>query len=142
MYTETDPPHKIIILNIDGTATEITIEEMKAIILKAGGSKNVYTFSKDKSTAEPEKKPESTSFLEKTVIDAISTDPKKTLIAKRIKPTPGQLCTGEGKGEPCILEATWDINGNLYCNDHFQKSKKDCADNGFAVELSKLEEAS
>ena len=142
VYTETDFPPKIIILNIDGTATEITLEEMKAIILKAGGkSKNVYTFSKDKSTTEPENKPESTSFLEKTVIDAISTNPKKTLIAKRIKPTPGQLCTGEGKGEPCILEATWDITGNLYCNDHFQKSKKTCEDNGFAVELSKLEEA-
>jgi P4 family phage/plasmid primase-like protien len=63
----------------------------------------------------------------------------KIIFAKHIKPFPGELCTGEAKGSQCPLEATWNINGNLYCDDHFNASKKSCEENGYTVELVKAE---
>jgi hypothetical protein len=67
---------------------------------------------------------------------------RKVILAKRIKPMPGQSCQAEGHGEPCILEATYEIDGNLYCDKHFLKSKKVCLDNGYSVELAPVEEGS
>ena len=65
----------------------------------------------------------------------VTTSENKIIYAKRIKPVAGQTCQAEGIGEPCTLEAVWNISDNLYCEDHFQASKKTCENNGFTVEL-------
>jgi len=113
---ETDPPHKIIILNIDGTATEITLEEMKTLILKRGGSEKTATFSKPKLNTESEKKAESTAIPEKTAIAVIS-NPKKTF-NKYLQ---------------------YDLNGNLYCETHFREQKKFCEENGTGLKHAETE---
>ena len=143
----------IIILNIDGTARQITVEEMISIINKKRECSIDECILKEDSKPKEEKKVESTLIPETSVPTHISTlnaigesetdkvkdNSKKTLYAKRIKREPGVLCQAEGIGGPCPLEATWNITGNLYCEDHFKTSKKDCEDNGFAVELAKEE---
>ena len=57
----------------------------------------------------------------------------RVLYAKQIRATAGILCTGEAHGNACIKEAEWNLNGNLYCPEHFLASKKTCEDNGYAV---------
>jgi hypothetical protein len=178
--TETDSVTQFIILNIDGTATEITLEEMKALIIKTGGGNNKECIINQGLSSESNNKGESTLIPEKSVIGVIlevnpekdtdsaqlkegvpSVPPfpdklkvineesglkrlevnpdSKVLFAKRVKPVSGQRCQGEGKGSRCTLEATWNLNGNLYCDDHFDASKKSCEENGYTVELVKVE---
>ena len=148
---------QIIILNIDGTAKKITLEDMIVLITNIknkGGVTNSKRILNDASKPKEEKKNESTLIQEISVDAHISQESSKpiitnhsaigeseirdtykqriTLIAKRIKPTAGVICTGEAHGNACIKEAEYNFNGNLYCPEHFEKAKKDCVDNDYA----------
>lgn len=70
--TETDPLTQIIILNIDGTAKQITLEEMKLIIIKKGSIDNSGAFFKGVSSIKEENKPESKPIQQTSVNGALS----------------------------------------------------------------------
>ena len=136
--TETDPPTQIIILNIDGTATEITLEEMKELIIKKGEGNNKECILNQDIPSESNNKGKNTLIPEKNVIGVIS-NPEKTfntyLPAKKIRRTPGVTCNNYG----CTLEAEYDLNGNLYCVTHFGDQKKFCEDNGTGLKSTETE---
>lgn len=79
-------------------------------------------------TTQPEN-----SALGESDVEKVKSSKKITLIAKQLKPTAGILCTGEARGNVCIKEAEWNLNGNLYCPEHFLASKKTCENNNYIV---------
>jgi hypothetical protein len=128
---ESDPPP--IILNIDGTAKRISLEEIKDIIInnKKGGSNIVSAFFNPEESPKEEIKPKSMDISKKSIDATFS----RTIIAKPIKRKGGVYCMAMSHGTDCPWEAEWDINGNLYCKDHFPEQAKLCEDNGVRVEI-------
>ncbi|MGA2683175.1 MAG: hypothetical protein ABSF44_15415 [Candidatus Bathyarchaeia archaeon] len=149
---------EIIILNIDGTAKRISLEDMCALITKKNtvGISNIDSvLSKDISNSINENKAKNT-IIQETIVDAhisneTPTPPiantaegesevkyihkdKTVLKARRIKPRAGVLCIAEGCGGPCTKEAEWYLDGNILCPEHFLVSKKTCQENDCDVQ--------
>jgi hypothetical protein len=49
---------------------------------------------------------------------------KDLVKAHKLTPTPGRFCSSEEKGVSCALEAVYDLNGNLFCLDHYEEEKE------------------
>jgi len=127
---QTDVPP--IILNIDGTANQITIEEIKDIIInnKKTGSNIDGTYSNPISIPIEENKPDNTPIQEIAVNGAFT----KWLEYERIPRQGGRTCSSvDNGGYDCTLEAEYNLNGNLYCVECFKKRVKENAENGFGV---------
>ncbi len=110
---QTDVPP--IILKIDGTAREITQEEMKKIIL--GESLFEGAFSTLKQTLKEESSPAYTFFSEESAKSTFSRYAEYSRISRK----PGVLCSAIKQGCECGFEAEWSINGNLYCDSCFRE---------------------
>lgn len=128
---ETDPLTRIIILNLDGTAKPISLEEMKYIIIKKRGVNSILTLSNSNPTSTEEKKPESTSIPKILTFTHY-------LKAKRIKRIAGVYCASSGTGNNCRFEAEWDVNGNLFCETHFREHAKFNEENGIGVQITEV----
>jgi hypothetical protein len=128
---ETDPLTRIIILNLDGTAKKITLEEMKDIIIKKRSVNYVVTFSNSNSPSIGENKPESTTIPKIRTFEHY-------LKAHPLKRTPGIYCSSTGTGNSCHFEAEWNLNGNLYCETHFREHIKFNEENGIGVQIMEV----
>jgi hypothetical protein len=128
---QSDPPP--IILNIDGTAKPITLEELKNIIInnKKGGSNNSVAFLTTKETSLPKIEAKTTAVSEIAVSAVFS----RYINAVPIKRQPGVFCTALLHGADCHYEAEWELNGNLYCATHYPEQVKTCESNGVGVRV-------
>lgn len=127
---QTDPP--IIILNIDGTAKPISLEDMKDIVINnkkrvvnndryiLNTPKSPINQSNDKSTTKPE------------IVGGNGFS--RTIRFKSIPRRPGIICQALDSGSDCGFEAEFDLNGNLYCHRHFHEQVKMVEANGVKVE--------
>lgn len=124
---------QIIILNIDETAQQISLEEMKDIINNNFRRESVFVgaFYKANSEVETENKPESMPIPEIAVKGAFS----RTLEYEKIPRKPGVFCLSEAQGDGCTFEAEYNINGNLYCETHFREQARFLQDNGTELKL-------
>jgi hypothetical protein len=128
---QTDIP--IIILNIDGTAKPISLEEMKDIILgnkKTGSNINGVILTPNSNPVD-KTKPENTA-IPKIAIKAVFS---RYVTATPIKRCPGIYCTAMNHGDDCHYEAEWNLNGNLLCKSHFPEQVKLCEENGTGVNI-------
>lgn len=135
---QTDLP--IIILNLDGTAKPISLEEMKDIIInnkKTGSNIDGVLFTPNPNPVS-KIKAESAPIQEIAVKGVFS----RYITAKPIKRQPGVYCKAMDHGSDCHYEAEWDLNGNLYCKDHFPEQAKLCEDNGVGVKIVNPSEVS
>ena len=128
--------HPIIILNINGTANQISIEEFVAVIKSSTLPLNMSQVSKADSDAVQENKQESTDIAETAAFSEDST----VLFYRRLAPNEPKPCDGEAKGRQCSLEAEYEIlsSGNeikpLYCKNHFTLTAKNCLENGYKLQ--------
>jgi hypothetical protein len=125
---ETDPLTRIIILNLDGTAKPISLEEMMYIIIKKRESNiSGVLFTPNPKSIEQIK-------AKSTPIPKISTS-AHILKAHKIKRVAGIFCSSTGSGGGCGFEAEWNLNGNLYCETHFREHIKFNEENGIGVQI-------
>ncbi len=124
---------QIIILNIDGTAQKITLEDMTKKILNSIFTDKKFTaaFLKTESNTKTENKAESTAIPEIAANATFS----RTLEYEQIKREPGIFCSSEGDGDGCNFEAEFKINGNLFCKMHFKEQARFLQDNGTGLRL-------
>ncbi|NLD66119.1 MAG: hypothetical protein GX648_06045, partial [Crenarchaeota archaeon] len=124
---------QIIILNIDGTAQKITLEDMTKKILNSIFTDKKFTaaFLKTESNTKTENKAESTAIPEIAVNATFS----RTLEYEQIKREPGIFCSSEGDGDGCNFEAEFILNGNLFCKTHFMEQARFLQDNGTGLRL-------
>ena len=125
---ETDPLTRIIKLNINGTAQNLTLEEMQSIIIKKGSVNNTVTLSNINPTLNTEIEAKSTPIQQIPTLMHI-------LKAYQIKRKAGVFCSSVGKGYDCSFEAEWNLNGNLYCETHFREQVKFNEENRVHVEI-------
>jgi hypothetical protein len=121
---QTDLP--IIILNFNGTANQITLEYMKNIIINNKKTDSIINGIYSTANISPNNKiePENMPKQENATKGAYS----KFVIAQQLRPTPGLTCA------TCnIIEATWNLNGNLYCDTHFHEQRKILNENNIGV---------
>jgi len=133
--TSVEIDSQIIILNIDGTAQIITLEELKQKILNST-SNFTDAFSKAESNSKQENKAKNTTIPEIVVKDVFS----RTLEYEVIDRSPGVYCSSPGDGYGCTFEAEYNINGNLYCPTHFKEQVKFLQDNGTGLKLKETSE--
>ena len=119
---------QIIILNIDGSAQQISIEEMKDIVNNTFRRESVFigAFCKANSTLKTENKTEDTPITENAAKGAFS----RYVEYEKIPRKPGVYCSSEGEGDGCTYEAEYNLNGNLYCETHFHREARFLQDNG------------
>ena len=131
---ETDPLTRIIILNLDGTAKPISLEEMMYIIIKKRESNiSGVLFTPNPNSVE-QIKAESTLIPQIAVKGVLS----KHLKAHQIKRVAGIFCSSTGSGGGCGFEAEWNLNGNLYCETHFREHIKFNEENGIGVQIMEV----
>jgi hypothetical protein len=58
---------------------------------------------------------------------------KHTIPYRLLAPTEPAPCDGEYKGGACGFEAKYKVDSNHYCQEHFDRAKKSCEDNGFTL---------
>ena len=118
-----------MILKIDGTAREISLEEMEKTIL--GEVIFEDAFSTPNQNIERENNPDNEIFSEKSVKSTFS----RYAEYNRIPRKPGLLCSAIKQGCECGFEAEWSINGNLFCESCFKNQVKFLQDNDVGLKL-------
>jgi hypothetical protein len=128
---QTDTP--IIILNFDGTANQITLEDMKNIIINNKKTDSIINgvYSTPVSNSISQIEVESVPKSETAVKGVFS----KYITATPIQRQPGVYCSALDHGNDCHYEAEWNLNGNLFCSAHFKEQVKMCEDNGTGVNM-------
>lgn len=135
-----------IIPKIDGSAYEITIDELKDVVLGSGNvnlprvetdsiSSQVLTAKIDSNDENNPLNDANKEFAQST---QLSTDDKTTYYRK-LSPSELSKCDGEAVGEQCPHEAAYEmlIEENpvkpRYCESHFQTTRKSCIENGYKL---------
>jgi hypothetical protein len=132
---------QIIIPKIDGSALQISIEELKNIILgsetpeicRGGNPSFSVTVSKPNSDAIQENNVETVSESEIETLEQNS----RNLFYRRLSPYEQQPCDGESKGGPCAHLAEYEMLSSdnpikpCYCENHFKLTKTSCVENDF-----------
>jgi len=126
--------HPIIILNVDGTANQISVEVLTKVVR---GEEVTFTatFSKSESNLIGEIRQENNAIGE----TAENTRDFTVLNYCRLAPNKPSKCDGEAVGSPCALEAQYEMlsSDNLirprYCENHFQLTRVNCESNGFRL---------
>ena len=125
--TDTPTPHKPLKQSNDNTSTIAIATTQQPLYLKENALGVGVVNSEGDKSDKYDKNGEAVERAEPQQHGV------RALYAKQIRPTAGILCTGEAHENACIKEAEWNLNGNLYCPEHFLASKKTCEDNGYAV---------
>ncbi|MDR0492728.1 MAG: hypothetical protein LBH74_03705 [Nitrososphaerota archaeon] len=129
---QTDVP--VMILKIDGTATPISVDKMRYLIIKNSligyGSESVFSVSKPAVKAETDSG--RVSLFEKSVEGTFS----RYVAYERIPRAPGVCCTAIGRGGyECGFEAEYRLNGGLYCVECFKEQAVYLQANGVGLKL-------
>jgi hypothetical protein len=147
MSFETDsPPDKIILLHINGTATEISLDLMKYAVLSTTPEKNSLggEGKAEDILFKPKTKPKQENTVESMLVNAKNIQGvsfSRIIMVKPFKSMPGISCSKQTKDGACIFEATWNLNGNLFCEDHVKEEIKFCQENGTQVKLAPREDS-
>jgi hypothetical protein len=129
--------HPPIICRIDGSANQITLEELTNIVLGIENDKTVCgvisessaTVQNPNSDSIREIEPETIAVTENTLI----------LYYRKLPPNTNLKCEGEGKGSPCTFFAQYEMLSSdnpekpHYCKTHFQATAKNCQTNNFQL---------
>jgi hypothetical protein len=122
----------IIMLNIDGSANKLTLEEFSKIV-RGVEDLNFETITQPKSNPIQQTEPEDLAVTKNT------TSPNSIINYRWLAPNEIRLCDGEGKGNPCPHEAKYELTSDdnpvaiHYCEEHFKTTRISCAQNGFSL---------
>jgi hypothetical protein len=126
--------HPIIILKIDGSAIQISLEEFAEIIK---GREPTFTaqVSKTVPTLEPQTEPNNLAKCETAQVS----NPIQTLYYRKLTTNETFRCDGESVDAQCIETAKYEMlscddSKPHYCETHFQRVLNDCRGNGFNLE--------
>ena len=126
--------HPIIILNVDGTANQISVEVLTKVV-RGETVTFTATFSKAESNLIGEIRQKNNAIGE----TAENTRDFTVLNYCKLAPNKPSKCDGEAVGSPCALEAQYEMlsSDNLirprYCENHFQLTRVNCESNGFRL---------
>lgn len=128
-------PH-IIVLNIDGTASQLSLEEFEALILFGVGDLKIESITQPETSAVSQ-----TSLMYNSVPETepslTVSHPNGTIQYRLLAPNDVQLCNGEGHGNPCPREAKYELTSAdsplpmHFCEEHFKTVRVGCIENGF-----------
>ncbi len=126
------PCHPIVVSRIDGTAYQITLNEVEHIVLGREGSAISAVVSTP--ITEPVNEKEVEIAAEKKT--ASSPQNSMTIRYQRIIPPKARPCDGLTHGHPCPLLAEFEmVDGKqVYCREHFDLTRKSCDGNGFILD--------
>jgi hypothetical protein len=141
---------QIIMPRIDGTALQISIEEMENIIL----GKQVLRISlrENQDSVETLSQPNLELNQKNNIATASKTETEtldnslQSLFYRRLSASRQRPCDGEGKGGPCPHLAEYEMLSSdnpikpCYCEGHFKKTRISCTENGFRLVEQELKE--
>ena len=128
--TDSDYLERIIKLNVDGTAENLSLEDLIFIITGEGNI--MGTVSNTNINSFKENKPKTISIPE---IEVVKHNLTRYISAHKIQRQPGVYCSSLSDGYDCHFEAEWNLNGNIYCESHFHIQVKNCEENGTGVKI-------
>lgn len=104
----------------DRTLEPITIEELKKLIGIEDSSVVIVSNEENKPIPETEAETKADKPIAVVLPNSAEKAPSSIVMATRFKPQPGVKCQVIEYGNPCILDAEFSINKNLYCPTHFE----------------------
>ena len=135
-----------IILNIDGSASQITMEEFVDVVkgnkidVKVSIKNNPSVNQNDVSSCSEVNADSSGESKPKNIDIGENDSVFKVLNYRRLAPNESKPCEGESVGQPCALLATYEIVDAdnpltiCYCETHFSTTRKSCSENGYRLE--------